>query len=105
MLYISIFSNKFDLNQAIRVSHIKFFTAVINSISKQARKFAIVSHFNPSLVVDEPAWVEPIMGLHNKGHLLSLPINIRLGCKWITVTNTLAYYDTDLITAVKFLQN
>jgi hypothetical protein len=33
--------------------------------------------------------------------LSALPEKSRLGCKWLTVTNVLAYYDTKLITAVK----
>ncbi len=32
------------------------------------------------------------MGLHSKGNFLTLPANIRLGLKWLTVTCTLAYY-------------
>ncbi len=36
-------------------------------------------------------------GLHSKDRLLILPANIGL----VTVTNTLAYYNTELITAVK----
>jgi hypothetical protein len=35
------------------------------------------------------------------GSLLVLPINIRLGWKLMQVANTLAYYDTAIITAVK----
>ncbi len=31
----------------------------------------------------------------------SIPANIRLGWKKLTVTNTLAYYDMEVITAVK----
>jgi hypothetical protein len=30
-----------------------------------------------------------------------LPSNIRLGWKWITATNTLSYYSTNFITAIK----
>ncbi len=33
----------------------------------------------------------------------ALPANIRLGWKWLTVTDTLAYYDTETITAIKVL--
>jgi hypothetical protein len=43
------------------------------------------------------------MGLHLKGMLVALSKNIRLGQKRLTVTNTLAYYDTELITTVKSL--
>ncbi len=37
---------------------------------------------------------------HSGSHLV-LPTNIRLGWKSIQVANTLAYYDTAIITAVK----
>jgi hypothetical protein len=41
------------------------------------------------------------MGLQSNGKLLDLPENIRLGWKRIEVKNTLVYYDTATITAVK----
>ena len=41
------------------------------------------------------------MGLNYNGKLLTLPINIGLGWKRMDVVNTLAYYDTATITAVK----
>ncbi len=37
----------------------------------------------------------------HSGSLLVLPTNIRLGLQSIKVANTLAYYDTAIITAVK----
>ncbi len=37
----------------------------------------------------------------HSGSQLVLPTNIRLGWKSIQVANTLAYYDTALITAIK----
>ncbi len=45
----------------------------------------------------------PEWGLsHFKGRFYCiLQTNIGLGCKWLTVANTLAYYNTELITAVK----
>ncbi len=62
-----------------------------------------VSHFQP----DEQGWSLPewnlFTELHCKGRLLALPSIIRLGLKWLTVTNTLTYYSTELITAVKDL--
>ncbi len=39
--------------------------------------------------------------LHYKGRLLALPVNIRVGRKGLKVTNTLAYYNIEIITAVK----
>ena len=41
------------------------------------------------------------MVLRSNGRLLSLPANIKLEWKRLTVTNTLAYYDTELIMTVK----
>jgi hypothetical protein len=45
--------------------------------------------------------VKPFKGLHSNGMLLALPPNIKLGWKCREVANTLAYYDTATITAVK----
>jgi hypothetical protein len=39
--------------------------------------------------------------MFHSGSFLVLPTNIRLGCKSMQVANTLAYYDTAIITAVK----
>ncbi len=58
-----------------------------------------VSGFCPSLIFQR--WLEHLLGLVSIGRLLTLPGNIRLGWKWLTVTNTLAYFDTVSITAVK----
>ncbi len=49
----------------------------------------------------EPARVEPFAGLKPKGWLLALSTNIRLERMWLTMTNTLAYYDLVLITAIR----
>ncbi len=49
----------------------------------------------------EPTRVEAHTGLHSNGGLLALSTYFRLGCKCLAVTNTLAYYDTEAITAVK----
>ncbi len=40
----------------------------------------------------EPTWVEPLTGHYSNGRLLYLPVNIRLGWKWMVTANTLAYY-------------
>jgi hypothetical protein len=45
--------------------------------------------------------VEHLTKLHSIGRLLSLPANIRLRWKGMAVANTLAYYVTATITAVK----
>ncbi len=39
----------------------------------------------------EPTQVEPLMGLHFKGKLLTLLENIRLELKWLAVTNATTY--------------
>jgi hypothetical protein len=49
----------------------------------------------------EPTQKKPQTGLHCKGRLIFLPVNIRLGWKWQTVKNTLAYYDVESITTVE----
>ncbi len=51
-----------------------------------------------------PIVVAPPKGVHSEGWLLALPANIRLGWKWLVLTNALAYYSAPLITAVKFVQ-
>jgi hypothetical protein len=43
----------------------------------------------------------PLVELHYKGRLLPLSAYIRLGWKILTMINTLAYYRTKIITAVK----
>ncbi len=45
--------------------------------------------------------VESRMGLNSDGRLPALPTNITLGRKWLTTANTLTYYGTGIITAVK----
>ncbi len=42
-----------------------------------------------------------LIKLNHKVRLLALPTNIRFGCKWCTLTNSLAYYCTEFITSVK----
>jgi hypothetical protein len=41
------------------------------------------------------------IGPHTKGRLTALPTNIILVWKGLTVTNTLAYYNTELVNNVK----
>ncbi len=48
-----------------------------------------------------PEW-SPSQGLETKSKLLALLANIRFGWKSLAVLNTLAYYGTELITAVIF---
>ncbi len=52
----------------------------------------------PSLIFESKAGSSP-----SKSRLLYLPKNIRVEWMWLTLTNTLAYYDTDNITPVIFL--
>ncbi len=35
------------------------------------------------------------------GKALAMPAKVRLGCKWLPLTNTLAYYDSEIIIAEK----
>ena len=66
--------------------------------------FGSVSHFHPSLVFASKAGAYH-SGAPNSTLLLklasSLARNIGLEWKWLTLTNTLAYYNTARITAVK----
>jgi hypothetical protein len=68
--------------------------------------FANVSHFHPSLVFTSKGGAYH-SGAPNGTLLLKLAStlarNIRLECKRLTLTNTLAYYNTARITAVKVL--
>jgi len=45
--------------------------------------------------------VETLAGLQSNGRLLTLPTNIRQGWKGLSMINTLTYYNTKFITAVK----
>ncbi len=51
----------------------------------------LVCHFHPNLILAwakiEPTQVEPLRDFI-KGRLLALLANIRLGCRWLTMTNT-----------------
>jgi hypothetical protein len=47
------------------------------------------SHY---LLARQPAEVEPLMGLHYEGRLLTVATNIRLGCNGFRDKNTLAYF-------------
>jgi hypothetical protein len=47
--------------------------------------------------------VKLLTGLHSRGKLLFMPAIIKLGCKKMTVANTLAYKNTATITIVKSL--
>ncbi len=38
--------------------------------------------------------MDPVTGLQAYGRHQALPSNIKLGCSWLRVTNTLAYYGT-----------
>ncbi len=62
--------------------------------------FVNVSYFYPSLIFAcKAVRVGPYVGSTLVGS--SLAANIRLGWKQLTVTNTLAYYGMEQITAVK----
>jgi len=61
--------------------------------------FVTVGHFHPILLFADKAGAP--YTLHFKGKLIVVPSNIRLGWKLLSKTNTLSYYDTELITLVK----
>ncbi len=66
--------------------------------------FVTSIRFNFSLIFvgkAEPIEVELVMVLHSNGRLLALPTNIGQLEQDMEVKNTLAYYDTAAITAVK----
>ncbi len=61
---------------------IKRFTAVINSIQKEAGVLVAVTHFHHYLIFgprQEPTQLALPTGLHSKGNLLALPEYIRVG--------------------------
>jgi hypothetical protein len=41
----------------------------------------------------DPNIVEPLVKPLSNGRRLALPTNIKLGLKWLTLANTLAYYN------------
>jgi hypothetical protein len=51
----------------------------------------------------EPTRAETLVLVDVKGMILDLSAINRLRLKWLTVTNTLGYYDTELVTAVKII--
>ncbi len=65
----------------------KFSLAIISSA------FVTVSHFHPSLIFfkTECTLVEHFIVLHAEGRLQALPVNIKQVCKWLVITNALAY--------------
>ncbi len=66
--------------------------------------FASSLHIHQSLIFSGTAGAYhsgSFTGLHPNGRLQTLPTNIKLGWRWVEVANTLAYYDTAAIMAVK----
>ncbi len=67
--------------------------------------FAISIHFHRSLIFVGKARSLPecghLMGLHSNANLQAFPAHIRLGWMREAVANTVAYYVTATITAVK----
>ncbi len=56
-----------------------------------------INDFNPCLIFADTADYETLLELLAPG----LSLIVRLGCKWVTVANTLTYYLKELITGVK----
>ncbi len=66
--------------------------------------FATVRHFHPSLIFAGKTGAyqsEAPYAIPSICRLPAMTLNIRLGWKWLTVANTLAFYDTAIITSVK----
>ncbi len=62
--------------------------------------FFTFSHFRPSLIFLSEARSN-VAGVAQLGETLTLPTIIRLGCKGLIMSNTVAYYITKLIPVVK----
>ncbi len=66
--------------------------------------FASPIHFKPSLIFEDKARSPPLdWGLIRASALVgqSLNLNVRLGWKLMALTNTLAYFNAETITAAK----
>ncbi len=77
---------------------LKLFTAVINNVTAQDNVIVTVIRFR--IFADKTRSL-PLEWCPILGYYITLPTNIRLGCKCLTVTNTLCYDNTLSITAVK----
>ncbi len=62
--------------------------------------FAATSHYNTNILFAGKAGAYR-SELHSVVRLVAFSANIRLGWKWLAVTNALAYYGTELILAEK----
>jgi hypothetical protein len=51
----------------------------------------------------EPTRVETYIGPHYDSLMIALIVNIGLGCKQLTVTNTLAYYSRESVVTIQSL--
>ncbi len=63
--------------------------------------FATVNYFHTSQVLKNKSGAYQSKVPLLKGRRLAMPLNIRLGWNRVTVANTLAYYDTKLMSAVE----
>ncbi len=63
--------------------------------------FVDVNQLHSSLIFKGKAGAYQSGAPHVTPIYLALPANIRIGWKWMTVANTLAYYDTTKLTADK----
>ncbi len=91
----------------VMFKHCKNYSSVINLTYCKQLQFSHNCNKLECLSLSVPGQetifrVEFLMGHYSKYRLLPLPENIRLGCKWLTVINTLAYYDTEFISSKKF---
>jgi hypothetical protein len=77
---------------------IKLF-AVVNNVAVLLASSTTVTtnHFNSSLTLETITKVIlPLMGLHSQGRLLVFTTNIRLGWKWVALTNIPFYSDDNI---------
>jgi hypothetical protein len=88
-------------NKPFLLSVIMLSVVMLSVIMLSVVMLNVVAPFQPRLI-----FVPKVRGgvpLFSLDQALPLPANIRLGRKGLTVTNTLAYFKTELIAAVKSL--
>ncbi len=73
---------------------------IIGYIYETAKLKKSVSKFRPFFYDNDP-WIVVSCEASKLGQAPALPAMIRLGWKWLTMKNTLAYYGTELITALQ----
>jgi hypothetical protein len=82
-------------------STIKFQTVLITTALLYASAFAIASYLHPSVIFASNARSLPSQGGVQQRSSAALPTKVRLGWKWLVVTNALAYSNAIFITDAK----